>query len=66
MTLDERGNLYLTRKVLHIYSPDGKNLATIKVPEAPANVCFGGKDRRTLFVTARTGLYSLRMNVRGQ
>ena len=66
MTLDEKGNLYLTRGVVHVYGPDGKNLATIEVPEAPANVCFGGKDRRTLFVTARKGLYSIRMDVRGQ
>lgn len=66
MTLDEKGNLYLTRGVVHVYSPDGTNIATIEVPEAPANVCFGGADRRTLFITARTGLYSIRMNVRGQ
>ncbi len=66
MTLDEQGNLYLSRGVVHVYSPEGKNLITIEVPEAPANVCFGGKDRRTLFITARKGLYSIRMNVRGQ
>ena len=66
MTLDEKGNLYLTRGVVHVYSPDGKEITTIEVPEAPANVCFGAKDRRTLFITARKGLYSLRMTVRGQ
>ncbi len=66
MTLDERGNLYLTRGVVHVYSPGGEKLAEIEVPEAPANVCFGGKDRRTLFITARRGLYRLRMNVAGQ
>lgn len=66
MTLDEKGNLYLTRKVVHVFSPAGENLATIEVPEAPSNVCFGGKDRRTLFITARKSLYSLSMNVRGQ
>ncbi|MFH1923154.1 MAG: SMP-30/gluconolactonase/LRE family protein [Planctomycetota bacterium] len=66
MTLDEKGNLYLARNVVHVYSPDGRNIATIEVPEAPANVCFGGKDRRTLFITARKGLYSIHMNVRGQ
>jgi gluconolactonase len=66
MTLDEKGNLYLTRGVVHVYSPEGKNLTTIEVPESPANVCFGAQDRRTLFITARKGLYSLRMNVRGQ
>ncbi len=66
MTLDEKGNLYLTRNVVHVYSPDGKLVTQIDVPEAPANACFGGKDRKTLFITARKGLYSLKMNVRGQ
>ncbi|MFO7906767.1 MAG: SMP-30/gluconolactonase/LRE family protein [Planctomycetota bacterium] len=66
MTLDEQGNLYLTRGVVHIYSAAGQQLGTIKVPEAPSNVCFGGADRRTLFITARTGLYSIRMGVKGQ
>ncbi len=66
MTLDEQGNLYLARDVVHVYSPDGKLATTIDVPEAPANVCFGGKDRKTLFITARKGLYSLKMSVRGQ
>ena len=66
MTLDERGNLYLARDVVHVYSPKGEKITTIEVPEAPSNVCFGGKDRRTLFITARKGLYSIRMNIRGQ
>jgi gluconolactonase len=66
MTLDEKGNLYLTRGVVHVYSSEGKLLTTIEAPEAPANVCFGGPDRKTLFITARKGLYCIRMNVRGQ
>ena len=66
MTLDEKGNLYLARNVVHVYSPDGKRLAQIEVPESPSNLCFGGKDRRTLFITARKGLYAIRMNVREQ
>jgi len=66
MTLDEQGNLYLTGGGVQVYGPDGTKIATIKVPEPPANVCFGGKDRRTLFITARKGLYAIRMNVRGQ
>lgn len=66
MTRDERGNLYLARNVVHVYSPEGKAITTIEVPEPPANVCFGGKDRKTLFITARKGLYAVRMNVRGQ
>lgn len=66
MTLDEQGNLYLARDVVHVYSPEGKKITTIEVPEAPSNVCFGGKDRKTLFITARKGLYSIRMAVGGQ
>lgn len=66
MTLDEKGDLYLARNAVQVFSPDGKPVTTIDVPEAPANVCFGGKDRKTLFITARKGLYSLKMNVRGQ
>lgn len=66
MTLDEKGNVYLTSGGVAVYSPDGKKIATLKFPERPANVTFGGKDRKTLFVTARTGFYALRMAVKGQ
>lgn len=66
MTLDERGNLYLTRGAVQVYSPQGNKIASLKIPERPANVTFGGKDRRTLFISARTGFYSLKMSVRGQ
>ncbi len=66
MTLDEHGNLYLTAAGVEVYSPDGRKIASIPVPEQPSNVAFGGPDHRTLFITARTGFYSLQMNVRGQ
>lgn len=66
MTLDQQGNVYLTRGAVRVYSPAGEAIATIRVPEEPANVTFGGKDRKTLFITARTGLYAVPMNVRGQ
>ena len=68
MTLDEKGNVYLTdmgKSDVGIYSPDGKEVARIKPPEHPANVCFGGTDFKTLFITARTGFYSIEMNVKG-
>ena len=65
MTLDERGNLYLTRDKVLVFNPAGGQILAIDVPERPANVVFGGKDGRTLFITARTSLYSVRMNVRG-
>ena len=52
--------------VVKIYSDKGERIGTIETPEAPANLTFGGSDRQTLFITARTGFYSIRMNVRGQ
>ena len=66
MTLDEQGNLYLTRGAVLVYNPKGMKIAELKFSEGPANVTFGGKDKKTLFVTARTGFYSLEMSVRGQ
>jgi gluconolactonase len=66
MTLDERGNLYLTDRAVQVYSPEGEKITSLPIPESPANVCFGGRDRRTLYITARTSLYTLRMNVQGQ
>jgi gluconolactonase len=66
MTLDERGNLYLTGMGITVYDPSGKMLEEIAVPERPANCVFGGKDRKTLFITARTSLYAVPMSVRGQ
>ena len=66
MALDERGNIYLTGgEGVMVYNSQGERIALIKVPETPANVCFGGADRKTLFITAETSLYSLKMNVRG-
>ena len=66
LTLDERGNLYVAHEGVEIYAPDGTWLETLEMPEHPANLTFGGADGRTLFLTARTGFYSIRMKVRGQ
>ncbi len=66
MTLDSRGNVYLTGKGVTVFDPSGRQVAQIDVPERwTANVCFGGKDRKTLFITASGGLYALRMAVEG-
>lgn len=65
MTLDEHGNVYLTEQGVKVFDPDGEQIATIPVPELPSNVAFGGPDRSTLFITARTGLYAVEMAVRG-
>ena len=45
--------------------PEGERIANIETPEAPTNVSFCGEDRKTLFITARQGLYAIKMNERG-
>jgi gluconolactonase len=66
LTLDERGNVYVTGEQINVYTPDAVLIDTIVAPEVAANLAFGGVDGRTLFITAGTGLYSLRMSVRGR
>ncbi|MBN1818766.1 MAG: SMP-30/gluconolactonase/LRE family protein, partial [Sedimentisphaerales bacterium] len=65
MTMDERENVYITADAVLVYSPAGELVERIDVPERPANVCFGGSDRRMLFITARTGFYAIAMRVKG-
>ena len=66
MTLDERGNVYLTGNGVTVYNPNGQPIAHIPVPEKwTGNLCFGGQDRKSLFITASEGIYVLPMRVRG-
>lgn len=65
MTVDEEENLYLTGNGVTVFDKTGKLIERINVPERPANVTFGGKDHRTLFITARKGLYAIQMRVKG-
>lgn len=66
MCIDEQGNLYATAgEGVKVWSPDGSFRELIETPEQPANVCFGGADYRTLFITARTSLYAIEMEVKG-
>lgn len=66
MTLDAEGNLYLTGKGVSVFNKVGRKIEQIDVPESwTANVCFGGPDRQTLFITASKGLYSVRLRVQG-
>jgi gluconolactonase len=66
MKVDTEGNLYVTGAGgVWVISPDGAHLGTIEFPELPANVAFGGNDYKTLFATARTGLYSVQINIAG-
>jgi len=66
LALDERGNLYLTLgNTITVFSAQGDHLDTLQFPLAPANMTFGGVGRDTLFVTARSSLFALQMNVKG-
>jgi gluconolactonase len=66
LTVDSQGNLYITSALgLQVYNPDGKMLGIIAFPEQPSNATFGGPDNKTLYVTARTSLYSCPMEVAG-
>ena len=65
LAMDNLGNLYLTADKVKVYDPKGKHLGDIAFPERPSNLCFGGKDGKTLYVTARKSFYSLAMKVAG-
>jgi gluconolactonase len=66
MTLDRDGHIFLTGRGVAVYDSTGKKIQQIDVPENwTANVCFGGVDRRTLFITASKGLYAIRTRVAG-
>lgn len=69
LSVDVKGNLYFTRpslKLIVVVDPEGKELGRITVPEEPANCTFGGKERKTLFVTAQTSLYAVPMQIAGR
>jgi len=66
ITLDVEGNLYITGDGVKVFDPQGALIDHIRIDEKwTANVTFGGKDRQTLFITASTSLYSIRLRVRG-
>jgi gluconolactonase len=66
LAVDTQGNLYITSALgLQVFDPSGKLLGIIKIPEQPANVTFGGPGLKTLYVTARTSLYTVPMQATG-
>jgi len=66
MTLDTAGNVYLTGPGVTVFNPEGEQIEHIEVPERwTANVTFGGADRKTLFITAMKGVYTMEMNLAG-
>ena len=66
MKVDKQGNLYCTGPGgVWIFTPEGKHLGTIQPAEIPANVAWGDADGKTLYMTARTGLYRIKLNAEG-
>jgi YD repeat-containing protein len=66
MKVDRKGNLYVTGPGgIWVFNSAGRHLGTILTPELPANCGWGDKDFRTLYMTARTGLYKIRLKVAG-
>jgi gluconolactonase len=66
LKVDQQGNVYSTGPGgLWIISPGGKQLGLIKGPEDPHNMAWGDDDGKTLYITALTGIYRIRMNIAG-
>ena len=66
MCIDVEGNVYTTGGGgIHVFDKDGNKIGLIPVAEHPANVCFGGEDYKTLYITARSSLYSVPVKTAG-
>ena len=66
IAIDEKGNVYLAAGNILVYDPSGKQIDTIKVPQRPISIAFGGTDNKTLYITARSSLYSVRTKFAGR
>lgn len=62
---DEKGNLYVAAAGIVVYTPEGKLVRTIELPETPSNCTFGDPDFQSLYITARTSVYRVRLEVKG-
>jgi gluconolactonase len=66
MKIDQAGHLYVTGATgVWVFEPDGEPLGVIVTPERPANCAWGDADRQTLYITARTSLYRVRVKIPG-
>jgi gluconolactonase len=65
IAVDDAGNLYVASTRVEVFRPDGSKIGNIVPPQQPSNVAFGGADRKTLYITARTGVYQVKVNVPG-
>jgi gluconolactonase len=66
MKVDQKGNVYATGPGgIWIFSPEGKHLGTVRLPEIASNCAWGDPDGKTLYITASTGLYRIHLNIPG-
>lgn len=67
LSMDVKGNIYITPQAsfVAVYDPSGKRIGEIPTPARPSNVCFGGKEKRTLFITAGGSVYRIEMKNKG-
>lgn len=63
--IDEKGNLYVAANKIEVYTQEGKQLGSVPLAETPSNFAFGDPDFESLYVTAQTSVYRLRLNVKG-
>jgi hypothetical protein len=63
---DVEGNVYIAAGQIYVYNPSGERIGTIEVPERPSQILFGGADRKTLFIAARSSLYGVQMRNAGR
>jgi hypothetical protein len=66
VAVDSKSNVYIAAGQIHVYNSHGKLVDTIQVPDRPTQLVFGGTDRRTLFITARTSLYAVQIRYPGR
>jgi Pectate lyase superfamily protein/SMP-30/Gluconolactonase/LRE-like region len=66
VTEDSEGNVYIAAGQIYVYDSSGKFIGTIDVPERPSQLLFGGADRKTLFIAARSSLYSVHTRFSGR
>ena len=66
MKVDVEGNVFVTGpEGISVFSPEGIKYGVIECPEIPANIAWGDNDYKTLYITARTGLYRLKVKTGG-
>lgn len=65
VTTDAEGNVYVAAGNIFVYDQSGKQIGSIEVPERPTSLVFGGRDRQTLFIAARSSLYAVRAKFNG-